>query len=59
MISITAYSNITVRQDMWNVWGGEEKSKQGFVGKPDGKSPVGRPSRRWVRNIKTGLKDIG
>jgi hypothetical protein len=29
------------------------------VGKPDGKSPLGRPRRRWVGNIKIGLREIG
>jgi hypothetical protein len=30
-----------------------------LVGKPDGKSPLGRPRRRWVNNIKMGLRAIG
>jgi hypothetical protein len=30
-----------------------------FVGKPDGKSPLGRPRRRWVDNIKMNLREIG
>jgi hypothetical protein len=25
------------------------------VGKPEGKSPLGRPRRRWIENIKMGL----
>jgi hypothetical protein len=29
------------------------------VGKPEGKSPLGRPRRRWVANIKTDLLEIG
>jgi hypothetical protein len=28
-----------------------------FVGKPDRKRPLGRPRRRWVDNIKIGLRD--
>jgi hypothetical protein len=28
-----------------------------FVGKPKGKRPVGRPSCRWVDNIKTDLRE--
>jgi hypothetical protein len=28
------------------------------VGKPEGKKPVGRPRRRWVDNIKIGLREI-
>jgi hypothetical protein len=29
------------------------------VGKPEGKSPLGRPGRRWVGNIKMDLREIG
>jgi hypothetical protein len=29
------------------------------VGKPEGKSPLGRPRRRWVDNIKMYLSQIG
>jgi hypothetical protein len=29
------------------------------VGKPEGKSPLGRPRRRWVANIKMDLRGIG
>jgi hypothetical protein len=30
-----------------------------LVGKPEGKSPLGRPRRRWVDNIKMDLGEIG
>jgi hypothetical protein len=30
-----------------------------LVGKPEGKSPLGRPRRRWVDNIKMDLREIG
>jgi hypothetical protein len=30
-----------------------------LVGKPEGKRSVGRPRRRWVDNIKMGLREIG
>jgi hypothetical protein len=30
-----------------------------LVGKPEGKRPLGRPSRRWVDNIKMDLREIG
>jgi hypothetical protein len=30
-----------------------------LVGKPEGKSPLGRPRHRWVDNIKIGLREIG
>jgi hypothetical protein len=29
------------------------------VGKPEGKRPLGRPRRRWVDNIKIGLRELG
>jgi hypothetical protein len=30
-----------------------------LVGKPEGKSPLGRPSHRWIDNIKMDLLEIG
>jgi hypothetical protein len=30
-----------------------------LVGMPEGKRPMGRPSRRWVDNIKMHLGEIG
>jgi hypothetical protein len=30
-----------------------------FVGKPEGKKPLGRPRRRWEDNIKTDLQEVG
>jgi hypothetical protein len=30
-----------------------------LVGKPEGKTPLGRPRRRWVDNIKMDLTEIG
>jgi hypothetical protein len=30
-----------------------------LVGKPDGKSPLGRPRRKWVDNIIMDLREIG
>ena len=29
------------------------------VGKPEGKSPQGRPRRRWVDNIRMDLQEVG
>jgi hypothetical protein len=29
-----------------------------FVGKPEGKRPLGRPRRRWEDNIKIGISEI-
>jgi transcription termination factor 2 len=30
-----------------------------LVGRPEGKTPLGRPRRRWKGNIKTDLREIG
>jgi hypothetical protein len=30
-----------------------------LVGNPEGRRPLGRPRRRWVDNIKMGLREIG
>jgi hypothetical protein len=30
-----------------------------LVGKPEGKRPLGRPTRRWLDNIKMDLREIG
>jgi hypothetical protein len=30
-----------------------------FVGKPEGKRPLGRPRCRWVDNIKMDLLEVG
>jgi hypothetical protein len=30
-----------------------------LVGKPEGKTPLGRPSRRWEDNIRMDLQDGG
>jgi hypothetical protein len=29
-----------------------------LVAKPEGKRPLGRPTRRWENNIKMGLREI-
>jgi hypothetical protein len=29
------------------------------LGKPEGKRPLGRPSRRWEDNIKMDLQEVG
>ena len=30
-----------------------------LLGKPEGKSPLEKPRRRWVDNIKTDLQEVG
>ena len=43
---------------MWRVW-----VKRGvcrvLVGKPEGRRPLGRPSRRWVDNIRMDFQEVG
>jgi hypothetical protein len=39
--------------------GGKRKAYRIFVGKPEGKRPLGRPRRRWENNIKVDLREIG
>ena len=39
-----------------SAYGGEMMRIQGFVGKPEGKRPLGRPRRKWEDNIKMDLK---
>jgi hypothetical protein len=39
---------------------GERKSVyRVLVGKPEGKTPLGRPSRRWENNIQMDLQEVG
>jgi len=40
-------------------YGGGERCAQGSDGEPEGKSPVGRPRRRWEDNIKMDLQEVG
>jgi hypothetical protein len=30
-----------------------------LVGNPEGKRPLGRPTRRWIDNVKMDLREIG
>jgi hypothetical protein len=38
--------------------GGESCIQLFFVGKPEGRRPLGRPRRRWEDNIKVGLQEV-
>jgi hypothetical protein len=40
-----------------STYGGEEMLIQDFVGKPEGKRPLGRTRRRWEDNIKMDLEE--
>jgi hypothetical protein len=37
----------------------EKRKVYKILGKPEEKSPLGRPRRRWVDNIKMDLREIG
>jgi hypothetical protein len=39
--------------------GEERKVYKVLVGKPEGKTPLGRPRRRWEDGIRTDLREIG
>jgi hypothetical protein len=39
--------------------GEERKLFKVFVGKPEGKRPLGRPRRRWEDGIRKDLREIG
>jgi hypothetical protein len=40
------------------IWGEEERVWV-TVRKPEGKTPIGRPRRRWVDNIEMDLVEVG
>jgi hypothetical protein len=39
--------------------GDKRKAYRILLGEPEGKRPLGRPSRRWVININMDLREIG
>ena len=43
---------------MWRVWGRGEGCTGFWLGKPEGKRPMGRPRRRWEDNIKMDLQEV-
>jgi hypothetical protein len=44
--------HVTLMREKWNAY-------RIFVGKPEGKRPLGSPRRRWVDNIQMDLRKIG
>jgi hypothetical protein len=40
-------------------WGEKRNPYRILMGKPEGKSPLGRPRCRWVANIKINIGEIG
>jgi len=41
-----------------SAYGAEERFIQSFVGKSEGKRPLGRPRCRWEDNIKMNLQEV-
>jgi hypothetical protein len=41
---------------MWLAW---ERTEKAFVGKPEGKRPLGRPRLRWEDGIRMYLRETG
>ena len=39
--------------------GHKRRTYKDLIGKPAGKQPLSRPSRRWEDNIKTDLQEVG
>ena len=39
--------------------GEEREVYRVLLGKPEGRSPLGRPRRRWVDNIRMDLQEVG
>jgi hypothetical protein len=44
---------------MWHEWEGGRNGYRVLVGKPEGKTPLERPRRRWYDRIKMDLREIG
>jgi hypothetical protein len=42
---------------MWHAW--ERNMYRVLMGKPEGKTPLRRPRRRWVDGIRLDLSEIG
>jgi hypothetical protein len=43
----------------YGTYGGRERCTKILVGKAEGKGPFRRPKRRWEKNIKIDLKELG
>jgi hypothetical protein len=58
MIMSCTFGTLYTDKDMARM--GEDRSVyRVFVGKPEGKRPLGRPRRRWEDNIKMDLQEVG
>jgi len=43
---------------MWSVWVRRGGVYRVFLGKPEGKTTMGRPRRRWVDNIRVAIQEV-
>ena len=53
------FLDCAVRQFLYHVWYIAFFLPKFYVGKPEGKRPLGRPRRRWEDNIKVDLQEVG
>ena len=44
---------------MWRLWGEGRGVYRVLMGKPGGKSPLGRPRLRWKDDIRMDLQEVG
>ena len=44
---------------MWHMWGRGEAYTGFWLGKPEGKKPLGRPRHRWEVNIMFDIQEVG
>jgi hypothetical protein len=54
IINICLIQEESCGQDIWYVWGKSEMHTEFWCGK---QKPLGRPKRRWRRNIKLDLQE--
>jgi hypothetical protein len=40
-------------------YGERRRACRALMGKPEGRTPLGRPRRRWEDNIKVDLREVG
>jgi hypothetical protein len=45
--------------ESYGTYGRQERYIQGFVGRAEGKRPLGRPRGGWQDNIKTDQREVG
>ena len=43
---------------MWRLWGERRDIHRVLMRKPEGKTPLGRPRRRWEDNTKMDLQEV-